>query len=237
VFHQPPPVNRLSWVSTLSLFLGGGAIASWIFSAWFLATQPSQRFLRRQSLAPIRETELSSRPPIVPSPPTAETLLKAGYSKYIQSDFAEALQKVNQSLMINPNFAEAYYYRSLVQKSLGNHQAAKLDWQLAQRLAPKQMPFNPMFTSLDLALPLDVVGKSPSLPPPNVISRRKAPTAKPTSTSASPYPMPLPSVPLTGDIEAFLELEMKQINQDMLRLKSKINQEPPLPAPKNLPPL
>ncbi|MFM1843043.1 MAG: hypothetical protein RLZZ490_1785 [Cyanobacteriota bacterium] len=86
---------------------------------------------------------------------TAESLLKAGYGNYLQSNYVQAMKDLTQALAINPNLAEAYYYRSLVKQTLGYRQEALSDWQVAQRLAPGKMPFNPMFPSLDLALPFD----------------------------------------------------------------------------------
>ena len=278
---------QLAFLPNLLFVLTGVAITASIIQVAVWITQPSFRYPRPITQAPrlVPGNPAPSRPPRprpLPTPETAENLLRAGYSSYIQSDYVQALQDLTRALAINPNFAEAYYYRSLVKQTLGYSQEAKWDWHLAQRLAPDKMPFNPMFTSLDLALPLDGLGRTRSLPPNEVLPvnvlpgqalppspkplppspkplppspKPLPPSPKPLPSSPKPLPSspkplpsspkplppspkPLPSLPIQSPADRFLELQIEQINQDILRLKSEINQEPntiPLPKTGDLP--
>lgn len=228
---------QLAFFPSLLLWLTGGAITAWIIPAILGVGQHNFRQAPVVSSAPVAiEPSLvpaqKTQPEPSPTPLRPENLLKTGYGNYIQGDYAQALQELTQALAIDPNLAEAYYYRSLVLQTLGRYPDAALDWQIAQRLAPDQMPFNPMFTSLELALPLSQShNKKLATNPQEVPSQRFADVVTPTQPTLPPSAMPSADQGLVG-------LDAEQMERELRRLKSEINREPdpiPLVKPENLP--
>ena len=215
---------QLAFFPSLLFFSTGVMITTGMISATSWITQHSFQPSRQMAQSTVPTLESQSQPSLRPepksTPQTAESLLKTGYSKYLQSDYVEALNDLNQALAIDPGFAEAYYYRGLIQKTLGYNEEAEWDWHLAQRLAPDQMPFNPMFTSLDLAFPSDSFGRKKNLNTNEVMPANGSPIL---DQSLPPLPSPTP-LPLAED--PLLELQIEQINQDIVKLKSAINQTP-----------
>ncbi|MFN9174717.1 MAG: protein kinase domain-containing protein [Synechocystis sp.] len=196
------------------------SVAAWLSTPSF----PSPKQIAQSTFPIVRSSPL---PEPQPTPQTAAILLRSGYINYIQGDAAQALNDLNQALTLEPSLAEAYYYRSLAQKTLGYQQEAEWDWHLAQRLAPEKMPFNPMFSSLDLALPLDPLSKERYPNPDEVTPSDVSPTTDPSPPSIVPSPTPVPSAE-----DRLIKLQIEQINQDIEQLKLDINQEPTNPPPK-----
>ena len=65
----------------------------------------------------------------------AEEYFDSGYLKLVGSDdYQDAIQDFDKAIEIEPNYAEAYYYRGNAKQSLDDKVGACLDWGKAAEL-------------------------------------------------------------------------------------------------------
>ena len=138
----------------------------------------------------------------------AVVLTRSAQQDYLRRNHQYALSRLNQAILIDPNLAEAYYYRGLVKKTLGQVQEAQKDWQQALSLAPNQMPFHSQFPSLEQALPLTN---------PQPVSQPKAQSLAPEASR------PLTTTPTSGAIVPTSVVPVTLV-------------QPSISLPRNLPP-
>lgn len=69
---------------------------------------------------------------------TAETYLQSGIEKYQQGLLAEAIADWAEAILLDPNYALAYYKRGSAKSDLGDNQGAILDYARCAT-APKRL--------------------------------------------------------------------------------------------------
>jgi tetratricopeptide (TPR) repeat protein len=74
---------------------------------------------------------------LISSTPDPEDYINLGIQKFLQQDYRGALAEYNRAIQINPNYANAYYYRGVVKSSkLGDTPGALADYDRAIQLNP-----------------------------------------------------------------------------------------------------
>ena len=66
----------------------------------------------------------------------AETHIKWGYAKIIQSDYAGAMADSSRAIELDPDNAQAYYTRGVANSNLGDHRGAIADCNRAIEIDP-----------------------------------------------------------------------------------------------------
>lgn len=78
----------------------------------------------------------------------AKELYQLGYQEYVCQHYADALELLNESLVLKPNFAEAYIIRGNTKERLDDLQGALVDYEIVLHLQPEytEARFNRAFT-------------------------------------------------------------------------------------------
>ena len=85
-----------------------------------------------------------SSPVAAQRPPSAERLFEMGMEKLDEEQYEQALSYLNESIKLNPKYAEAYAGRAAVRERLKDPAGAMIDYAICVELLPDQ--YDPLFS-------------------------------------------------------------------------------------------
>src|SRR5687768_2274298 len=83
-------------------------------------------------------------PAIGQKPPSAEALFEMGIAKLDEEQYEQALSLLNESIKLNPKYAEAYSARGGVKERLNDLDGAMIDYAICVELLPDW--YDPLFS-------------------------------------------------------------------------------------------